>query len=102
MRERDRTGIRVNLTLPEEVVRVLDRIGKVTGSGRATILREMIEEATPHLGEMAKALEEAHRGNVDAALRVVGSAMREVAQMGEQLDLGIKRDRRRLARKKPK
>ena len=101
MAQPDRTGTRVNLTLSDEVVRVLDRIGKVTGSGRATIIREILDEAAPQLGHMAGALEEAHRGNVDAALRVIGSTVREAANMGQQLDLQIKRDRRRRSRKNP-
>lgn len=96
----DRTGTRVNLTLSDELIRVLDRIAKVSGSGRATIIKEILEEAAPQLGEMARAIEEAHRGNVDAALRVIGSTVREASQMGEQLDLEIKRTRRRHARKK--
>jgi predicted DNA-binding protein len=98
----DRTGTRVNLTLSDEVIRVLDRIGKVTGTGRATMIREILDEAAPQLGEMARALEEAQRGNVDAALRSIGSTVREVSDMGQQLDLEIKRDRRRAARKKIK
>ncbi|WP_146092239.1 ribbon-helix-helix domain-containing protein, partial [Xanthomonas vasicola] len=35
---------RVNLTLPADVVAVLDRLGKVTGAGRATIIREWLIE----------------------------------------------------------
>lgn len=100
MQQPDRTGIRVNLTLPDELIRVLDRIANVTGAGRATFIREMLEEAAPQLGEMARALEESQRGNVDAAMRVIGAAVREASGMGQQLDLEIKRQRRRYARKK--
>lgn len=98
----DRTGTRVNLTLSDEVIRVLDRIGKVTGTGRATMIREILDEAAPQLAEMARALEDAQRGNVDAALRSIGATAREVSEKGQQLDLEIKRDRRRAMRKKIK
>ena len=57
---------RVNLTLPDEVIAVLDRMGKVTGAGRATIVREWLIEASPKLGEFARALEMASKKNVDA------------------------------------
>ncbi len=92
---------RVNLTLPSDVVAVLDRMAKVTGAGRATIVREWLIEAAPQLGELAKALELASKKNVDAfevMTRVVNDAASDVGQ----LSLDIKRDRRRAMRKKIK
>lgn len=95
-------GTRVNLTLPDEVVRVLDRMGAVTGAGRATIIREWLIEAAPQLAQMAVALEAASKSNIDAALRVMDRSMEQVAGQAEQLSLDIKRDRRRAMRKRPK
>lgn len=98
----DRTGTRVNLTLPDELVRVLDRLGAVTGAGRATIIREWLIEAAPQLAHMASVMEDAQRGNVDAALKSLGRTMENVVGQAEQLSLDIKRDRRVAMRKRPK
>lgn len=95
-------GTRVNLTLPDELVVVLDRLGAVTGAGRATIIREWLTEAAPHLAHMAAVMEDASRGNVDAALKVLGRTMDDVTGQAEQLSLDIKRDRRRAMRKRQK
>lgn len=95
-------GTRVNLTLSDETVAVLDRLGAVTGAGRATIIREFLIEAGPQLAHMAAALEAAQRGNVDAAMRVLGRTMEQVSGQAEQLALDIKRDRRKAMRKRPK
>lgn len=95
-------GTRVNLTLPDEIVVVLDRLGAVTGAGRATIIREWLTEAAPQLAHMASVMEDAQRGNVDAALKVLGRTMDQFAGQAEQLSLDIKRDRRRAMRKRPK
>ena len=93
---------RVNLTLSDETIRVLDRLGAVTGAGRATIIREWLQEAGPQLAEMATALERAQQGNVDAAMKVLGRAMDTITGQSEQLSLDIKRDRRAAMRKRPK
>jgi len=98
----DRNGIRVNLTLPEETIRVLDRLGAVSGAGRATIIREWLTEAGPQLAEMATAMERAQQGNVDAALRVLGRSIDELTGQTQQMSLDIKRDRRKAMRKRPK
>ena len=97
-----RLGTRVNLTLPDEVVRVLDRIGAVTGTGRATMVREFLTEAAPQLAHMATALEEAQKKNTDSALKILGRSIDTIHGQSEQLSLDIKRDRRLIARKKPK
>jgi F0F1-type ATP synthase membrane subunit b/b' len=99
MAERDRSGIRVNLTLPEELVRVLDRMGKVTGTGRATIIRELLTEAAPGFAEMARALEMAKKKNLDAYTVLAGAIDSAVAE-GSQLVLDIKKQRRAMVRKK--
>ena len=90
---------RVNLTLPPEVIRVLDRMGKVTGAGRATIVREWLIEMVPTLGQFADALEAASGKNIDA-FKIMASAVREVQGTADQLQLEIARDRRRAMWKK--
>jgi predicted DNA-binding protein len=90
---------RVNLTLPDDVIAVLDRMSKVTGAGRATIVREWLIEASPQLGEFAKALELASKKNIDA-FAVMAKVVNEASDQYDQLALNIKRDRRRAMRKK--
>jgi len=92
---------RVNLTLPPEVVDVLDRLGKVTGAGRATIIREWLIEGQPMFAEMARAAEMAHNKNVDA-LKVMGEVLRELTDKGDQLQLEMKTKRRAAMRKRQK
>ena len=95
----DRIGIRINLTLPPDVVVVLDRIANVTGAGRATLLREFICEALPGLGGMAQALELAQQKNTDA-FTVLAKTLDKTVHDSQQLSLDIKRTRRRMRRKK--
>lgn len=94
-------GTRVNLTLPDDLVAALDRMGKVTGAGRATIIRELLIEGLPGLVQMAEALEMAQRKNVDA-FKVIADVMRDVAHDAGQLELDIRAQRRKAMRKRPK
>lgn len=92
-----RIGIRINLTIPQEVVDVLDRLGDVTGDGRATIIRAWLIEGLPHMAAVAEALELAARSpeqGLKSMAQTLGAALSE----GEQLQLQMKRDRRRLRR----
>ncbi|MCC5058183.1 hypothetical protein LLE61_21540 [Xanthomonas campestris] len=91
----------MNLTLPPQVIDVLDRLGKVTGAGRATIIREWLIEGHPMFAEMAKAAEMASMRNVDA-LKVMGDVLRSAGQQAEQLELDVRATRRAAMRKKPK
>lgn len=92
---------RVNLTLPDDLVAVLDRLGKVTGAGRATIIREWLIEGTPLFAEIARAAELAAAKNVDA-LKVMGEVLRDASAQTEQLELEVKRARRSAMRKRRK
>lgn len=96
----DRAGIRVNLTLTLETVAILDRMGVVTGAGRATILREMIEEGAPQLAQMASALEAAHAHRPVDALKMLAKAVDAMGEQTGQMSLDIKRTRRRAMRQK--
>lgn len=94
-------GPRVNLTLTPEAVAVLDRIGAVTGAGRATILREFILEAMPGIAEIARSLELAREKNLDA-FKVLADTIDATVSDAQQMSLDIKRTRRRAMRKKAK
>lgn len=95
---RDRIGIRVNLTLPPEVVAIIDRMGAVTGAGRASILREFICESADGFADIATALEMAAAKNTDA-FKVLAKTIDKTVSDSQQLSLDIKRTRRRMRRK---
>lgn len=95
----DRAGVRVNLTLTPELVSTLDRITARTGTGRATILREMLEENLAAFVTMADALDLAAEKKLDA-FTVLSRTMDDVAERAGQLSLDIKRTRRRAMRRK--
>ncbi len=92
---------RVNLTLPDEVISILDRMGKATGAGRATIVREWLIEAAPQLAEFARALELASKKNVDA-FGIMAKVLNDTSAQADQLQLDIKRSRRAAMRKRAK
>lgn len=95
----DRAGIRVNLTLPLEVVATIDRMAKVTKAGRASIIREFLVEARPGLDEMAAALEMAASKNADA-FKLLAKTLDNSITQSQQLSLDMKRTHRRMGRKK--
>ena len=98
MKPSDRTGIRINLTLPTEVVATLDRMSAVTGAGRASIIREWLIEGHPMFDQMATALELAAAKNLDA-FKVMSKAVSGIAGQADQLSLDIKRTSRAMRRK---
>lgn len=93
------TGIRVNLTLPTELVAVLDRIGAVSGIGRASFIREMLLQSLPTFEAMAKGMEQAQAQNLDAFKTLV-KAVDTVRSQADQIGLDLKSRHRRMARKK--
>lgn len=93
------TGTRVNLTLPDEVLAVLDRIADAVGQGRATVIRAWMEEGLPQLVEMADALELAKRSPTES-LKAIADSMRSTVAHAEQLELDIRKNRRAMMRKK--
>lgn len=95
----DRAGVRVNLTLTPELVQTLDRITLRTGTGRATLLREMLENNLGTFVTMADALDLAADKKLDA-FSVLARAMDHAAGQAGQLSLDIKRTRRRAMRQK--
>lgn len=93
------TGTRVNLTLPPELVAVLDRIGSTTGIGRASYIREMLMQSLPTFEAMAQALDQAYAQNLDA-FNTLTKAVDEVRTRSDQIGLDLKSKHRRMARKK--
>lgn len=92
---------RVNLTLPDDVIAVLDRIGNATGAGRATVIREWLIEGLPQFAQLAHAIELASQKNIDA-FKVVTDTLNEAARASDQLVLDIGKQRRAAMRKRPK
>lgn len=92
---------RVNLTLPDEVIDVLDRMGKATGAGRATIIREWLIEGLPQFAQLADAIDLAAQKNIDA-FTVMAKTLNEAARGADQLALDMKATRRAAMRKRPK
>ena len=95
----DRTGIRIGLTLPPDLVATLDRMSAVTSAGRASLIREFLIEAHPGLQEMATALEMAASQNADA-FKLLAKTLDNSVKQSQQLSLDIKRTSRRMRRKK--
>ena len=93
-----RTGVRVNLTLPPELDRVLQRVADAAGTGKASFVREWLLGAQPALVEMAQALEMAREGNIDG-LSLMSKTMRRALDQGEQAQLELGKVRA-IARKK--
>lgn len=96
-----RTGARVNLTLPPEVDRVLERFAAAAGTGKATIVREWLIGAAPMFDEMATALEAARKGQSNS-LAMMSKALRGSINQGEQAELELGRVRAAMSRKSRK
>lgn len=94
-----RAGVRVNLTLTPELCAQLDRIERHTGTGRATLLREMIEANLSTFLTMGDALDLAAEKKLDA-FSVLSRTMDELQEQAGQMSLEIKRTRRRAMRQK--
>ena len=99
MKKPDRTGTRINLTIPPDVIETLDRIVAAVGSGRASVIREFLIEAHPGLVEMAHALELAKNQQAEA-YTVLARAMETASENAHQLSLDIKRSGRAMRRKR--
>jgi hypothetical protein len=97
----DRTGIRINLTLPPETVRAVDRMCDASGVGRATFIRELLVGMQPQIHGFAEAVELAKQNNLDAFSKMA-STLRAVNDESEQLQLDIKRNHRAAMRKRNK
>jgi metal-responsive CopG/Arc/MetJ family transcriptional regulator len=90
---------RVALSLPDEVIAVLDRMGKITGAGRATLIREWLIEGLPMFQQLADAMEMASQQNIDA-FKVMSESLEKASNLTGQLSLEMKKDRRAAMRKR--
>lgn len=95
----DRTGTRINLTIPPETVRAIDRMAAASGVGRATFVREILVGMETQFHELAEALEIARQNKVDSFGKMA-KIMRNIGQSTEQLELEIKRTHRAAMRKR--
>jgi len=95
-----RTGVRVNLTLPPEVDRVLQRLADAAGTGKASFVREWLIGMTPQLQGMAEALEAARAGQVDS-LTMISKTLRSSVEHAEQAQLELGKVRRIARKKRP-
>ncbi len=102
MSDARRLGKRVNLTLPADVDRVLARIGDSSGVGKATIIRSWLTDSLPQLEQLARAVELAAAGNIDAFAAMQAAVRAAQAEAGQlQLDVASKRRAAMRRRKKP-
>lgn len=97
----DRTGIRINLTLPPETVRAIDRMCEASSVGRATFIRELLVGMEQHIHGLAEAVEMARNNNIDA-FKQMASTLRDVGNQSEQMQLEMKRTHRAAMRKRKK
>ena len=97
----DRTGTRINLTIPPETVAAIDRMCEASGVGRATFIRELLVGMESHIHGLAEAVELARQNNVDAFSRMADT-LREVNAKSTQLELDVRRQRRAAMRKRQK
>jgi hypothetical protein len=95
----DRTGTRINLTIPPETVRAIDRMCAAAGVGRATFIRELLIGMESHIEHLAESIELAKQNNLDAFSRMA-SVLRNVASSSSQLELDLKRTHRAAMRKR--
>jgi len=77
----------------------LDRMGAVTGAGRATLVREFLVEALPQFSDLARALELASEKNIDA-FKVLTQTVNSVTAQNNQLSLDIRKSHRAARRNK--
>ncbi len=97
----DRTGTRINLTLPPETVRAIDRMCDASGVGRATFIRELMVGMEGHIHALAESVELAKQNNLDAFSKL-SKTMRDLSDNNQQMQLDIKRTHRAAMRKRKK
>ncbi len=90
----------MNLSLPPELVAVLDRISAVTNAGRASIIREWLVTGLPQWEQIAQALELATSRKLDA-FKLLERTLDQTMEQAGQMKLDIKRTTRRMRRKPP-
>ena len=80
---------RIQVTLPPEVMAVLDQVSQLTGQGKGTIVSEMMVEALPMLRTMVTAIEVVKSAPRDAQAmmnRVSAEAVLKLSQHQLEFD----------------
>ena len=95
----DRTGTRINLTIPPETVRAIDRMCEASGVGRSTFIRELLIGMEGHIHGLAESVELAKQNNLDAFARMADT-LRDVSNASTQLELEVRASRRAAMRKR--
>jgi len=90
---------RVALTLPAEVIAVLDRMGSLSGAGRATLIRQWLIDGLPMFQQVADAMDMASRQNIDA-FKVMIHSLEEASGVINSMTADIKKGRRSAMRKR--
>lgn len=89
---------RVALTLPDEVISVLDRMGSLTGAGRATLIRQWLIDGLPMFEKLAAAMQMATEQNIDA-FKVMADTLSQASGAADGM-AGDLRKRHRAAMRK--
>lgn len=97
----DRTGTRINLTIPPETVAAIDRMCDASGVGRATFIRELLMGMEGHIIGLAESVELAKRNSIDAFGKMADT-LRDVTNASQQLELEVRASRRAAMRKRRK
>ena len=80
---------RIQITPTEHTYRLICRLSKLTGKGQATIVRELLDEASPALEMMLEAVEQLAKRpqEMEAAMyRLLAQAHQTIAQATLDLD----------------
>nr|CDL66356.1 unnamed protein product [uncultured bacterium] len=94
-----RLGTRVNLTLPDDVIRALDAMSEATDTPRATVVRGWLEMAVPVMQATAEAIIQSKRDEAEG-MKKMAAILKESSTVAEQMSLDIKSQRRKNMRKK--
>jgi len=82
---------RLQLTLPPELDRVLEVLGRAVGKPQATVVRELLMDALPGLQGMADALVLAKEGKPQEAAQQIVDAANDASRTARQMGLDLRR-----------
>lgn len=93
-------GPRVNLTLTPEIDAVLTSLSKSLGVGKATFVRQVLDESLPQLKLMAEAAAKVTQQQIPDGLGLLAEALQQASGRAEQAQLDLKQTRRAAMRKR--
>lgn len=89
----DRQNPRVNLTLPPDLLAVIQRYAEISGKSTSRMIRELLVELRPTFEMTIEAYDQVQQGKVEAVIAVknlqskamgqVGKAATEISELGE-------------------